>query len=383
MTLGQPLWWSVGLLSAGIAAGYALPSLWYLPATLLLLAVATGLSALKKGNGWALLLFWMAFGAARASMENLLPQTPLPAWEAVQARAKFKSDFLVHRLQESGLQSESLSLGSALLLGRREGISRETRQAYSESGAAHLLALSGLHLGILYGLLHLLVIRRIRFSEWRWFALPPLLLLLWGYVLLAGLPLSLVRAAVMCTAVMTATLAQRSLAPMHALALSALGILLVSPSSLLSISFQLSFLAVFFIMIILARPAGTPSALMRVRQAAAVSGAAWLGTAPLAAYYFHTMPLLSIPLSMLLIPLTTVIVYLSIATLVLPVPLLATCLSALIGLQNHIVTLCASLPGAVVRDLHPTWWHVALAYVLLLAAITRRNAQRRPTDFEE
>ena len=45
MTLGQPLWWSVGLLSAGIAAGYALPSLWYLPATLLLLAVATGLSA--------------------------------------------------------------------------------------------------------------------------------------------------------------------------------------------------------------------------------------------------------------------------------------------------------------------------------------------------
>ena len=176
MTLGQPLWWSVGLLSAGIAAGYALPSLWYLPATLLLLAVATGLSALKRGNGWALLLFWMAFGAARASMENLLPQTPLPAWEAVQARAKFKSDFLVHRLQESGLQSESLSLGSALLLGRREGISRETRQAYSESGAAHLLALSGLHLGILYGLLHLLVIRRIRFSEWRWFALPPLLL---------------------------------------------------------------------------------------------------------------------------------------------------------------------------------------------------------------
>lgn len=115
MTLGQPLWWSVGLLSAGIAAGYALPSLWYLPATLLLLAVATGLSALKRGNGWALLLFWMAFGAARASMENLLPQTPLPAWEAVQARAKFKSDFLVHRLQESGLQSESLSLGSALL----------------------------------------------------------------------------------------------------------------------------------------------------------------------------------------------------------------------------------------------------------------------------
>ena len=202
-------------------------------------------------------------------------------------------------------------------------------------------------------------------------------------MLLAGLPLSLVRAAVMCTAVMTATLAQRSLAPMHALALSALGILLVSPSSLLSISFQLSFLAVFFIMIILARPAGTPSALMRVRQAAAVSGAAWLGTAPLAAYYFHTMPLLSIPLSMLLIPLTTVIVYLSIATLVLPVPLLATCLSALIGLQNHIVTLCANLPGAVVRGLHPTWWHIALAYVLLLAAITRRNAQRRPTDFEE
>ena len=90
----------------------------------------------------------------------------MPVWEAVHDKAEMQRNLLEKRLQESGLQDESLSLGAALLLGKRDGISRELRQAYSESGAAHLLALSGLHLGILYGLLHLLIIRRFRFSQW-------------------------------------------------------------------------------------------------------------------------------------------------------------------------------------------------------------------------
>ena len=383
MTLREPLWWSVGLLGAGIVAGMAWPCLWYLPAALLLLVMATLFTLSRKGSGWALLLFWFALGAARSSMTSLFPTPAQHAWEAVQTKAQGLSGQMEARLRESGLRDESLSLGAALLLGRREGITRDMRQAYSQSGAAHLLALSGLHLGILYGLLHLVVIRRIRFSEWRWTALPPLLLLLWGYVLLAGMPLSLVRAAVMCSVVMTATLAQRSLSTMHTLVLSAMVILLVSPMSLVSISFQLSFLAVFFILAICDRPTGKPGRWQRVRQMAAVSAAAWLGTSPLAAYYFHTIPLLSIPLSLLLIPLTTLIVYLSIATLLLPLPLLGTGLGALISLQNCIVAFCASLPGATIRGLHPTWWHIGIVYGLLLLAIARLNAQRGQTAFRE
>ncbi|HBC28165.1 MAG TPA: hypothetical protein DC006_00450 [Prevotellaceae bacterium] len=383
MTCGKPLWWCAALLATGIAAGLLAPSAWYLPASALTLVAGTLMHAMHKGGGLALLAFWLFMGAARASMDTLPPTPAPPAWESMQAEATRLGGLLHTRLHKAGLRGESLSVGSALLLGRRESISRSTTQAYRESGAAHLLALSGLHLGILYGLLHLVVIRRIRLARWRWIALAPLLLLVWGYVLLAGIPPSLVRAAAMCSVTMVASLARRNASATHTLTLSALAILLWSPSSLLSVSLQLSFMAVFFILAACARPhtgQGWPG---RMRQMAAVSSAAWLGTSPLSAYYFHNIPLLSVPLSMLLVPLTTLIVYLTAATLILPVAPLAACLDMLISLQNSIVRLGASLPHTIVRNLYPDWWHVAATYALLLLAITRLNARRRqalPTE---
>ncbi len=380
MTCGQPLWWCTALLAAGIAAGLLMPGTGYLPAALLTLMAATLLHTLRKGGAPALLACWFLLGAARASMPTPPLTTLLPAWESLHTGAARLSDRLHARLRGAGLHGESLSLGSALLLGRREGITRTTRQAYSDSGAAHLLALSGLHLGILYGLLHLLVIRRIRMARWRWLAMVPLLLLVWGYVLLAGLPLSLVRAAAMCSVVMLATLARRGISAMHTLTLSALAILLCSPASLLSVSFQLSFLAVFFILAACPRPTTRAGMSGRLGQMALVSASAWMGTSPLAACYFHSIPLLAVPLSMLLVPVTTLVVYLTIATLLLPLAPLAACLDALITLQNGIVRLCASMPGTVVRGLHPAWWHVAATYALLLLAITRLNARRRQAE---
>lgn len=378
MTIEHPLWWSLTLLTSGIALGYYYPSVWYLSVAILLLLAATINAVIRRNNGWLLLVSWFTLGATLSSMENILHMPSLPIWEAIQDKANNQRDELEKRLQKSGLQEESLSLGSALLLGKREGITSEMRQAYSESGTAHLLALSGLHLGILYGLLHILVIRRIRFSPWRWFALPPLLLLLWGYVILTGLPISLVRAAIMCTVVMIATLSQRATESSHALALSGMGILLISPSSLLSISFQLSFMAVFFILSFCSSSRTKPNLSTRIKQSIIVSAAAWLGTAPLTAYYFHTIPLLSIPLSLFLIPITTVIVYLSATTLLLPIPFLGTCLNTLITLQNNIVTYCAGIPGATLGTLYPKVWHIVLVYMLLLTIIIRMN-ERRPT----
>lgn len=381
MTLRQPLWWSVGLMSAGIAIGHMQPGTLYLPAACLILLLATAQHALHRGSGWLLLFFWFIFGAARTSMENTFSRQPSPLWEAIRAKTQIQNDILATRMQESGLQDDALSLAPALLLGRREQINPNTRQAYSTSGAAHLLALSGLHLGILYGLLHLLVIRRIRFSQWKWFALPPLLLLIWGYALLAGMPLSLVRAAVMCSAVMTAALARRALSAMHTLALSAWVILIISPSSLFSISFQLSFLAVFFILATHQQAANSKGMLPRLCQAASVSAAAWLGTAPLAAYYFHTLPLLSIPLSMLLVPLTTLIVYLSLGILLWPAAPLAKLLSLLASVQTCIVTWCAGLPGSVIGGLHPKPWHLLVVYTLLLLVLVRLNTYREKRVF--
>lgn len=381
MTVRQPLWWSVGLMAAGIMAAHAWPSTLYLPAACLILLLATLMQVMHRGGGWCLLLFWAAFGAARMYMEDTLPHPTQSTWQALQTKVEQRNEALAARMQQAGLHDDARTLIPALLLGRKQEITADTRQSYSSSGAAHLLALSGLHLGILYGLLHLLILRRLRQSQWRWFALPPLLLLLWGYVLLAGMPLSLVRAAVMCTAVMTATLAHRALSPMHALALSAWVILVLSPESLFSLSWQLSFLAVFFILAVqLPRRSGRKQP-GRLAQGIMVSAAAWLGTAPLAAYHFHTLPLLGIPLSMLLIPLTTLIVYLALALLLVPVGPLASLLNLLASVQNHIVARCAALPGATVGNLHPQAWQVAVVYALLLLALLRLEAHREQEPF--
>ena len=85
------------------------------------------------------------------------------------------------RLERAGVATRTRGLAAALTLGKRDGLDFETKQAYRKVGASHLLALSGMHLGIVYGFLFLFFIRPIRFSKWRWHALPLILLCLWGY----------------------------------------------------------------------------------------------------------------------------------------------------------------------------------------------------------
>ncbi len=370
MIIQHPMLWCAVALMAGIAVGLNFPSTLCLP---LLVAVFVACYLTRKTrhlHDVLALLVWGLLGCSRASIGE-------GRWIIGDGKVKIENGVasvqsaLTARLERSGVSPRTLALCSALVVGRKDGLKRETRQAYNRAGAGHLLALSGMHLGIIYGLMYLVFIRLVRFSKWRWHALPLVLLALWGYTLVAGMPVSLVRAALMLSLMTTFSLMEYDTDPLHPLALAAIIILLISPRALLSVSFQLSFTAVFFILA-LWRPLSDKfqGANWAVRLLM-VSCIASFGTMPLVAYHFHQVSLVGPLFSLILIPLTTVIIYLTIAAMVLPVAPLGALLNCAEAIQNKVVGLAGSIPGGVLTDVYPGKLSVALVYGVMLVAIVR------------
>lgn len=380
MIIRQPLLWVTPLYIIGILLGNLLSSIFFLYASVAILVSGMLLRKITFVADALLFTFWITLGMARIGMEKEMPSENL-FYKVVCQKAQQQQDALTERLRDAGLDEESLSISSALLLGQKSGLVKETRKKYAQVGASHLLALSGMHLSIIYGILYMLFIRRIRFSEWKWFWLPPILLIIWGYVFIAGMPISLVRASIMLSLATIATFAQNDTPPLHILALSALTILLFKPSALFEISFQLSFLAVFFI-IVLYQPLRKIIRLRNViTDTLMLSVFAQLGTAPLSIYYFHTLPLTGAIVSVILIPLTTIIIYLGLLTLLIPIKCIAWLLTIAIKIQDRIIESLASIPYTTITDLYPSWWQVLLVYLLLLCIIARSHIQWSREDF--
>ena len=379
MSIRQPILGATLLYIIGILLGNFFSSIIFLYISVALLATATILRKKTHIADALLFSFWITLGMARIAVDD--PQHNNTCYEAVYQKAQEQNQKLRERLQNTGLDNEALSISSALLLGQKSELNRETRKSYAQVGASHLLALSGMHLGILYGLMYLLFIRRIRFSEWKWFWLPPILLTIWGYAFIAGMPVSLVRASIMFSLATIATLAQADTPPMHILSLSALIILLFTPSALFQIGFQLSFIAVFFILALYIPIRERLGLRNKMANLLVLSAVAQLGTAPLSIYYFHSLPLLGALVSIILIPLTTIIIYLGLLVLLIPLGCTTWLLSTAISIQEWIVRMAGSIPHTTITDLYPTWWQVLLVYMLLLCIIAKSHINWSREDF--
>ncbi len=382
MIVEYPLLWATLLYILGVLVGGVSPSLLYIVPLVLTLIGCTLFRKRRYVPEVLTVAFWILLGGTRISMTEVLPEAESSVLQTVlEEKAREQNDFLLHRLQKAGMKDETLELSAAMLLGRRGGMSGEVREAYSDAGVSHLLSLSGLHLSILYGVLYFLLIRRIRFSQWRWFALPVVLLGVWGYAFLTGFSVSLVRAAIMCSIVTVSTFSQGQMSPMHPLAVSALLILLWSPAALYSISFQLSFLAVFFIFALympLKRVLGKTNCVVDMLLLSAV---AQLGTAPLVMYYFHTLPLVSLIANLFLIPLTTIIVYLGLTLLLFPLFPLSLLMTGIVRMQNAIVRFCVDIPYAQIDNLYLEKWQVWILYAIILCAVFRLQSWFEGEEF--
>lgn len=275
----------------------------------------------------------------------------------------------------SHLGTEEAAIAAAMSLGDKRSLDAAQRQSFSATGVSHVLALSGLHLGILFSLFSLLFVNRLPSRRGRVFASLVGVALLWGFALLVSFPLSLVRATVMFTLWQLSVVLYGERSSLNNLALAALLILLFSPASLFDIGFQLSFTSVFFILL-LTPHIPRPRWLRRSRLLPLVYGwltvsiVAQIGTGPLVAYYFHTIPLVGLLGNLLAIPLAYVILGLALVFFLIPgfQGLTATLLGWCIRFLTGAVGWMSAWPYSHIKA-YPHWAEVMVCYVLLLALL--------------
>ena len=308
-------------------------------------------------------------------MKAKVSLTGLTIFQRAQIGAMKWRKNLIDAYRQEGISEKELAVTAALTLGDKSMLSKELREDYSASGGAHVLAMSGLHLSVIYVLLTFLL----QGGRNRFWAQLAAMITVWGFVFLAGMSPSLLRSALMLTVYAFATLLGRSKTSLNALALAAIVILVANPKSIHDVSFQLSFMAVFFLLSILPTVYGWVDSdfLMRHKVVKwgwgmiAVSIVSQLGVFPLVLYYFGRFPCYFIITNFIVIPSATLILYGALAFfLLVPFrPFIAPVLSWAASFMNDSLSTVASLPGASISGIHVNGLQTALLYLLIFTII--------------
>ncbi len=276
-------------------------------------------------------------------------------------------------MQNGPLQDGGVA--EALALGWKADIGSDTKAHYRNAGLAHLLAVSGLHVGILAAIVGGLFWWTGRERRGRIIRGSLQLLAVWGFAFITGAAPSTLRAALMFSMFIVNDMVARRVVPLNLLALAAIVMLIADPLLVYDISWQLSFSAVAGIL--LAQPAiqalRTP-----VGQAAAVSVAATLATLPVVVATFHRLPLYFIIANVIVVPIAGVILALSLLYMIVPCVATAWPLELLLRGTDTLTGWVGSLPGAVAEDVYlSTPMMVVLTLVVVITLLLPQFLFRR------
>ncbi len=283
-------------------------------------------------------------------------------------------------LKHKGVKKDKLSIINALILGQRQEIAKELVTAYQNAGAMHILAVSGLHIGVLLAILLLIFYPlKILFKNrkrGKILQYSMAILLIWLYALLTGFSASVVRATTMFTAISVGVLIKRPVATGKSLFLSAFLLLLVNPLFLFDIGFQLSYLAVFSIIywnpIFLKIWHPKNKIVFFFWSIFIVSLSAQIGILPLSFYYFHQFPALFFVTGLLILPFLGVLLGIGLLTCVLAYfeilpTLLVSVLSILIETLNKVIVFIAKQEQFLVKEIFFTLLLTIITYIIIIA----------------
>jgi len=275
---------------------------------------------------------------------------------AVFAESTREKLLKIYRSQNLG--EEETEILSALTLGYKRGLDPETKRVFSSAGAMHVLAVSGLHVGILFAVFTLLFGFLRRNVRGKYIFVLASLSVLWGYAFITGLSASVMRAATMFSLVSVGANIQRRPNIYNSLAFAAFFLLLINPNNLHEVGFQLSFAAVFGIVFLqphLVQLWPTKNKFLKpVWILFTVSVAAQIATFPFTSYYFNQFPTYFWISNLVVIPAAFVMIFLGIGLLLFSqVPILATILAFLTKWLIHLTFLflkgVENLPFAVIK----------------------------------
>ncbi len=285
---------------------------------------------------------------------------------------------IIHNLEKSNFNKTELNVAIALILGQQQDISPEIIRDYQYAGAVHILSVSGLHIGFI--LLFVTFILKPLPNTKRGSFLKLLIILasLSLFGIIAGLAPSVVRSVTMFSFVAIGNHLRRSVNIYHTLLVSILIILLFEPSFLFDVGFQLSYIALFFIIWLQPLLASIWLPKNKITKyiwdILTVSFAAQIGTLPLSIYYFHQFPGLFFVTNLIIIPLLSIIMVLGVLVMVLAafgyVPFfLAKPLEWSIYYLNKIINSIASLEQFIIHNISFNYSLLISSYLLIIAVI--------------
>lgn len=286
---------------------------------------------------------------------------------------------IISGLVKSNFGTDELGIIQALLLGQRNDISEETYKNYKNAGAVHILAVSGLHIGIVLLLCQFLLKPLERLPRGKIIALLLTVILLWGYAFLAGLSPSVIRAVSMFSFVAYAMYLNRPTSTFNILALSMFFILLTyDPMLLFQVGFQLSYAAVFSIFWLFPKlqHLWNPEnmILKKCWQLLSISLAAQIGVLPISLFYFHQFPGLFFISNLLIVPFLGLILGLGFLIIALMLAgILPNSLSViynkLIYLMNNVIEWVAQQESFIFRDIPFDASQLVLSYLLIFTLV--------------
>jgi len=295
---------------------------------------------------------------------------------SLRARSEGVRMRLLKRMQDGPLERQQAGIAEALTLGWRADLDKETQQSFRDAGLAHLLAVSGLHVGLVAGMLGMLCFFVPKTKRGRIVRGVVQLIGVWTFTMLSGMAPSTMRAALMFSLFIISNILARRTPKMNLLACTAIITLGMRPMLLFDVGWQLSYSAVAGILI--ARPV-IMQYNNKLWQAATVSIIATLATLPVTLAVFHRMQPYFLIANVVIVPLAGVILALAVAYMAVPCAVTAWPLGIALKSAEWLTETVAGLPGAVVEVAEiGTWGVIAIAVTVvgLLVTANRLNTAR-------
>jgi len=288
------------------------------------------------------------------------------------------SNYLKKVIDTSNLNVENKAIAKALLLGQKDDLDKDVLRTYSSAGAMHVLAVSGLHVGIIMMILMFVLkpIKKIRIGKQIFVVL--VLFGVWFYAFVTGLSPSVLRSSLMFSFIIIGKEIERETSVYQSILVSAFILIIIDPLVIFKVGFQLSYLAVLGIVYL--QPKLYKWFYFKSKpvdylwQISSVSIAAQIATFPLGLYYFHQFPNFFLISNLIVIPLAGLILGTGIAFLIFSsVPYLNDFilneLNGLLSLMNDTVGWVESLPFSITWGISMFWYEVVLIYFILLCVM--------------
>jgi competence protein ComEC len=296
-------------------------------------------------------------------------------------------DFYIEKLRNNlsksfdihDFEPKTKAIIDALILGQRLELDKETIADYSNAGVIHILAISGLHISIIYFFIVFLLkpLKRVRFGAE--IQLLIVLAILWLFAFLTGLPASVTRAVTLFSFISIGNYFNQPKAIYNALAISAFLILLVNPNAIFDVGFQLSYAAV--LSIVLFQPFYKKFYFTENKigiyfiDTILVSLAAQIGVLPLSLYYFNQLPLLFLLANLIIIPLSSLVLIVGIV--ILPLNYVFPSIAVFLGnileysiqFMNNYIHWIAQFKSGIITNISFSGWLTFSMYLVIIALI--------------